>query len=351
MNPEPRFTADEYAARLAKTRAAMEAKGVDCLIVSDPSNMHWLTGYDGWSFYVHQAVVVPPTGDPIWYGRGQDANGAMRTDLSARRRHRRLSRPLRAVDRAPSDGLSSPAHRASAAGDKLPIGVEMDNYWFSAAAFASLQTHLPNARFADATALVNWQRAVKARAEIGYMRKAARIVEAMQQRIADKIARRHAQMRPRRRDPRRRHARQRRVSAAIIRRSCRCCPPARRLGPASHLGRQADAGGRGHLLRDRRLLPPLPLPAVAHRLPRQADRRHSSTPRRRRWKAWRPGSPRRSPATPARTSPTPSSPSSTKHGIVKDNRTGYSIGLSYPPDWGERTMSLRPGDRTELGPA
>ena len=39
-----------------------------------------------------------------------------------------------------------------------------------------------------------------------------------------------------------------------------------------------------------------------------------------------------------------------KHGIVKDNRTGYSIGLSYPPDWGERTMSLRSGDRTELQP-
>ncbi|KAB2872717.1 MAG: M24 family metallopeptidase, partial [Bauldia sp.] len=39
-----------------------------------------------------------------------------------------------------------------------------------------------------------------------------------------------------------------------------------------------------------------------------------------------------------------------KYGIVKDNRTGYSIGLSYPPDWGERTMSLRPGDRTELRP-
>ena len=39
-----------------------------------------------------------------------------------------------------------------------------------------------------------------------------------------------------------------------------------------------------------------------------------------------------------------------RYGIVKDSRTGYSIGLSYPPDWGERTMSLRPGDRTELKP-
>ncbi len=34
----------------------------------------------------------------------------------------------------------------------------------------------------------------------------------------------------------------------------------------------------------------------------------------------------------------------------KDNRTGYGIGVSYPPDWGERTMSLRPGDRSELKP-
>jgi len=39
-----------------------------------------------------------------------------------------------------------------------------------------------------------------------------------------------------------------------------------------------------------------------------------------------------------------------KYGILKDNRTGYGIGLSYPPDWGERTMSLRPGDKTVLQP-
>ena len=37
-----------------------------------------------------------------------------------------------------------------------------------------------------------------------------------------------------------------------------------------------------------------------------------------------------------------------RYGITKDNRTGYPIGLSYPPDWGERTMSLRPGDTTVL---
>ena len=39
-----------------------------------------------------------------------------------------------------------------------------------------------------------------------------------------------------------------------------------------------------------------------------------------------------------------------RYGIEKSNRTGYPIGMSYPPDWGERTMSLRAGDTTELRP-
>ena len=37
-------------------------------------------------------------------------------------------------------------------------------------------------------------------------------------------------------------------------------------------------------------------------------------------------------------------------GFEKDSRCGYAIGLSYPPDWGERTMSFRSGDKTELKP-
>jgi len=74
-----KFTREEYAARLEETRRAMTVKGVDLLIVTDPSNMNWLTGYDGWSFYVHQCVVVPPVGEPIWFGRGQDGNGARLT--------------------------------------------------------------------------------------------------------------------------------------------------------------------------------------------------------------------------------------------------------------------------------
>ena len=73
------FTREEYAQRLAKVRAAMQVQGIELLLVTDPSNMAWLTGYDGWSFYVHQCVLLALDGEPVWFGRGQDANGAKRT--------------------------------------------------------------------------------------------------------------------------------------------------------------------------------------------------------------------------------------------------------------------------------
>ena len=39
-----------------------------------------------------------------------------------------------------------------------------------------------------------------------------------------------------------------------------------------------------------------------------------------------------------------------EHGIERTGRCGYPIGLSYPPDWGERTISFRETDETELRP-
>jgi Xaa-Pro aminopeptidase len=38
----------------------------------------------------------------------------------------------------------------------------------------------------------------------------------------------------------------------------------------------------------------------------------------------------------------------TRYGLSKSTRIGYSVGVNYPPDWGERTISLRPGDTTVL---
>ena len=73
------FSESEYARRIRLTRKAMEKAGLDVIFVTDPSNQAWLTGYDGWSFYVHQGVILTMTGEPIWWGRHMDMLGGRRT--------------------------------------------------------------------------------------------------------------------------------------------------------------------------------------------------------------------------------------------------------------------------------
>lgn len=168
------FSSNEYARRLTKVRQSMAQMGLDVLFVEDPSNMAWLTGYDGWSFYVHQGVVISHDQDPIWWGRLQDANGALRTVWMADENI--VFYPdnyVQSTDRHPMENLAQLLDQQGYA--SKVIGVEMDNYYFSAKAYLSLKSKLPNATFADATALVNWQRMIKSDEEIAYMRKAANI--------------------------------------------------------------------------------------------------------------------------------------------------------------------------------
>ena len=67
----PLFPKEEYLERLRKTKNRMRESGIDVLVVSDPANMNYLSGYDGWSFYVPQCVVVGLDADlPFWIGRG-----------------------------------------------------------------------------------------------------------------------------------------------------------------------------------------------------------------------------------------------------------------------------------------
>ena len=342
------FSEEEFKDRIARTRAAMEARGIELLIVSDPSNMAWLTGYDGWSFYVHQCVVLSLEGQPVWFGRGQDGNGARRTCFMS---HDNIivypDHYVQAVERHPMDYLSAQLEARGLNNKKT--GVEMDNYWFSAAAFASLKTHMPNATLVDATALVNWQRAVKSEQELGYMRTAGKIVEKMHQRIVDKI------------EP---GIRKCDLVADIYDASLRfdeslnaggdypAIVPLLPSGPAAdapHLtwDDQPMKSGEGTFFEIagvyRRYHCPLSRTVFLGKPTKTFINAEKAV-----LEGMDAG------LEVARAGNTCEDIAIAffkvlkKHGIEKDNRTGYPIGLSYPPDWGERTMSLRPGDKTEL---
>ena len=185
-NAAPPFSAPEYARRLQLVRKAMAARDIDLLFIEDPSNMAWLTGYDGWSFYVHQGVLILHDEEPVWWGRRQDANGAVRTVwMDDARVTAYADNFVQSTERHPMQNLAERI-RDLGFGEKR-IGLEFDNYYFSAKAYLVLQQALPGADLVDATALVNWQRTVKSEEELAFMRKAARISEKVIDGIVERI--------------------------------------------------------------------------------------------------------------------------------------------------------------------
>ena len=345
-NSHLNFTIEEYQERIHKTRAAMEAAGVELLVTVDPSNMAWLTGYDGWSFYTHQCVVLTLSEGPIWYGRAMDASGALRTvhmpaaDVLSYPDHYVMT-----TERHPMDLLSQII--VDRGWGSKHIGVEMDNYYFSAAAYASLCKGLPNATFIDANTLVNWQRTVKSERELIYMKRAGRIVEETHKRIFDIIE-----------------------------------PGMRKNELVAEIYHTAISGADGHGGDYPAIVPMTPSgadAAAAHLtwndLPLKSDegtffeiagchRRYHCPLCRTIYlgkppekflnaeKAVQEGM--EAGLEVARTGNVAEDIVNAfnrvlkKYGLAKDSRAGYPIGISYPPDWGERTISLRPGDKSVL---
>lgn len=180
------FSSAEYQRRLDLVRTDMSKRGIDVLFLEDPSNMAWTTGYDGWSFYVHQGVVVFLDEEPIWWGRRQDANGARRTVwMDDARVASYADHFIQSSERHPMQDLARLLELRGYANKK--IGVELENYYFSAKAFLTLQGELPNAEFIDATSMVNWLRAVKSDEELVFMRKAARISEKIMDGVLERV--------------------------------------------------------------------------------------------------------------------------------------------------------------------
>ena len=341
------FSQAEYDARLHATKTRMQERGIDLLLVTHPANINYLTGYDGWSFYVPQVVLVHLEAvQPVWIGRKMDARAAEVTTYLTR--DNIIGYPddyVQSLIKHPFDYVSDRIV-AWGWGDQV-IGLEMDSYYFTATSYFSLHHQLPNARFQDAAALVNWVRSVKSQAEIDLMRRAARILENCMnvgiERVQEGVRQNdavadimHAQvsgtpeyggdytaivpMLPSGEGTSTPHLtwsdRPFQRGEATILELAGChqryhCPQARTVFLGQPPQNLADAA--------RWVLEGMDaaLDAVKPGVMCEDVER-----------AWR--------------------ECVAKYGLTKDSRIGYSVGCNYPPDWGEHTMSLRPGDRTEL---
>jgi len=172
----PAFSKAEYDDRLNRVRKAMAERDLELLVIGDPANINWLTGYDAWSFYTPQMMLVDMHDGPFWMGRLMDAGAANFTTYLTQSQI--VAYPETLVQRPDTHPMDYLADWIRDNGHgRARIGYESDVYYLSPRAIAALQTGLPDADWYDADLLVNWVRLVKSEAEIAMMRQAAQLAE------------------------------------------------------------------------------------------------------------------------------------------------------------------------------
>ena len=341
------FEITEFQRRIADVKSRMETAGFDLLMCQDPSNMGYLTGFDGWSFYTPQAVLVHLDEEwPVWFGREQDAKSAhITTDLPA---HNIISFSEPLVHHPTQHPFDELCDLIKARGwGRARIGVDFDAHYYTARAHHHITTGLPDAKISDNRELVNWARLIKSPAEIAYMREGGRMATQVMENAL-------ARLKP--------GVKQFEVMADVYRDQIVGLDG--KFGDYTGLCPLIQVGegtSTPHLTWTEEPLPDSGL--IVMEL--AAARRHYNVPLTRTGHIGQPpdemaklaevivegGDRALELARPGVTCHEVNQLWQSilkKHGYVKNSRVGYSIGLAYPPDWGERTASIRDGDMTEL---
>ncbi|WP_157007606.1 M24 family metallopeptidase [Agromyces laixinhei] len=339
--------AEDHVSRLAATRERMRAHGFDALVVVDPANLHYLTGYDAWSFYMPQLLFVPLEGDVLFITRHMDAVGAHRTaDLPP---DQILGYPedlIHRRDRHPFDWAATQLRDRGHA-TAMRVGYEGEAHFFSPRSFAALAQGLPEWTMVDDHDLVGWVRLVKSPAELELMRGAGRIASAVMAAGIDAI---------------RVGVPQHELAAVIQAAQARGVDGAAGDYPSIvPLLPTAEAADTPHLTWSARRLvadegvslelagvhrryhAPLARTVSLGRPSRELDRIAGVTADGLELVlgAMRPG-------VQVREVVSGWTSLLARAGLEKESRLGYSVGIGYPPDWGERTVSIRDDDETVL---
>ncbi|MDZ7675692.1 MAG: ectoine hydrolase [Acidimicrobiales bacterium] len=163
------FPAEEYERRILELRERMEARLLDAVVITDPENLVYLTDYQttGYSFF--QALVVPLDDEPFMITRAmEESNVVERTWLEKSRPYPDTGDAIQQLITSLNEfGLQ----------DKR-VGYERNSYFFPAYQQDRIHTSFDQGMLMDCFGIVEAGRARKSAAEIELMTRAARATEA-----------------------------------------------------------------------------------------------------------------------------------------------------------------------------
>jgi Xaa-Pro dipeptidase len=166
------FTTDELAQRRNRAMQAMEARGLDGLLMFRQESMYYLTGYDTFGYVFFQCLYLGADGRMMLLTRAPDRLQASHTSVIDD-----IRVWVDAPDANPSTDLRAALEGFGLANKKL--GVEYEAYGLTARNGMRLNATLDGfCRLEDASDLVSRLRLVKSAAELVYVRKAAELADA-----------------------------------------------------------------------------------------------------------------------------------------------------------------------------
>lgn len=162
------FPFEEYERRIDELRVRIAQRHLDAVVITDPENIMYLTDYQttGYSFF--QALVVPLEGEPFMITRAlEESNIWARTWVERTRPYPDTGDAIQTlVDALRVFGLA-----------KKRIGYERNSYFFPAYQQDCIHTTLIEAKLLDCFGIVEQGRIRKSPVEIELMRKAAYATE------------------------------------------------------------------------------------------------------------------------------------------------------------------------------
>jgi Xaa-Pro dipeptidase len=176
------FTVGEYQRRYDIVTKAMEKAGVDVLMVRGPENICYLTGYETPGYYGYHNLIIPRGGQPILVMRNfESLNVPEYTWLP-------FPGGVEIVWdwEVPVEVTGRVIKRLKL--DDKRIGVEKTGWFHSVAEYEGLMAQFPKAKIVDCSKIVENARVVKSDEEVATMRKAARILDRAVQAGIDAIA-------------------------------------------------------------------------------------------------------------------------------------------------------------------
>lgn len=175
------FSAMEYRRRFDIVKSGMRKEGIDAILLHNPENICYLTGYEDPATYAFHCVLISDD-EPVMILRRFEESNVHEFSW--------LQRTITIEDHEnPIDIVGRTLDRMGLGNKTFGVerGPSKSSFYFSVDQYCALRERFPEAKFKNASPIIERARLIKSPEEIAILRKAARIADVTMQAAIDGV--------------------------------------------------------------------------------------------------------------------------------------------------------------------